>query len=225
MNTEAPLYEGWDFGHSHPCVVWAQFLPQGALHILGGVMGAALFIEDFAPIALQYRSQWFPHPLDIQSTGDPAGESFSPHGVSTSAVDVLRANGVRVEPAHGANSVDRRDVAIQTLAGYMRRLVGSAAAFQVNPRFVVSKRGSQITPVLVDGFEAGYVWDTKSTSSTTNPNTRRPLKDGLYDHSQNCVEYILLKFGPTAPTKKQTAPKEDLDWRVYMPMGEHSWMA
>ena len=29
----------------------------------------------------------------------------------------------------------------------------------------------------------------------------------------------------TTPTKKQTAPKEDLDWRVYMPMGEHSWMA
>jgi len=111
MNTQAPLYEGWEFGHSHPCVAWAQFLPQGALRILGGVMGAALFIEDFAPIALQYRSQWFPHPPDIQSTGDPAGESFSPHGVSTSAVDVLRANGVRVEPAHEANSVDRQDVA------------------------------------------------------------------------------------------------------------------
>jgi hypothetical protein len=60
---------------------------------------------------------------------------------------------------------------------------------------------------------------------TVSPITRRPLKDGFYDHSQNCVEYILLKFGPTAPTKKQTAHKEDLDSRVYMPMGEHSWMA
>jgi len=76
-----------------------------------------------------------------------------------------------------------------------------------------------------EGGGADDVWDSKSTKSTTNPNTRRPLKDGYYDHSQNCVEYILLKFGPTAPTKKQTAPKEDLDWRVYMPMGEHSWMA
>jgi hypothetical protein len=31
---EAALYEGWDFGPGHPCVVWAQFLPVGALHVL-----------------------------------------------------------------------------------------------------------------------------------------------------------------------------------------------
>jgi hypothetical protein len=48
------------------------------------------------------------------------------------------------------------------------------------PSVVVSKRGSQITPVLVDGFEVGYVWDTKSTSSTASPNTRRALKDSYY---------------------------------------------
>ena len=28
-NREAPLLEGWDFGHGHPCVVWAQFVPTG----------------------------------------------------------------------------------------------------------------------------------------------------------------------------------------------------
>jgi hypothetical protein len=112
------------------------------------------------------------------------------------------------------------------LGADMRRLSATGTAFRVNPRFVVvSKRGTQITPVLVDGFEAGYVWDTKSTSTTTKPNTRRPLKDGFHDHSQNCVEYVLLKFGPSAPTKKQTAPKDQTNWRVYMPMGEHSWMA
>jgi hypothetical protein len=82
----------------------------------------------------------------------------------------------------------------------MRRLTGTGPAFGVAPRFVVvTARGSQSTPVLVDGFEAGYVWDSKSTASTSNPNTRRPLKDGYYDHAQNRLEYILLAFGPNVP--------------------------
>jgi hypothetical protein len=199
--------QGWDFGHGHPSVVWAQFLPWGALHVLGGVMGASMFIEDFCPIALQYRAQWFPRILEVQCTGDPAGESFSPHGVATSAVDVLRKNGIVVRVVPNANRVDRRDVAIQTIAGYMRRVTPQGPAFKIAPRFaIVTKRGTNATPVLLDGFEAGYVWDTKSTASTANPSTRRPLKDGFYDHAQNATEYIILAFGPAAGVK--TKPRE-----------------
>jgi hypothetical protein len=36
---------------------------------------------------------------------------------------------------------------------------------------------------------------------TTNPNTRRPLKDGYYDCGQNCVEYIAQMFGPGTKLK------------------------
>ena len=206
-NPETPLLEGWDFGHGHPCVIWAQFLPWGALHVLGGVMGASMFIEDFCPIALQYRAQWFPRALEVQSTGDPAGASFSSHGVATSAVDVLRRHGIRIRTVGNANRVDRRDVAIQTIAGYMRRLTPQGAGFRVAPRFVVvTRRGTKPTPVLVDGFEAGYVWDVKSAASTSTPNTRRPLKDGYYDHSQNCAEYIILAFGPASGIESEAPP-------------------
>jgi len=224
---EAALYEGWDFGHGHPCVVWAQFLPIGALHVLGGVMGAAMFIEDFCPIALQYRAQWFPNLLEVRSTGDPAGESFSPHGVATSAFDVLAKRGVRLQSVPSANRVERRDVAIQSIAGYMRRLTGAeGAAFKVAPRFVVvTARGSQSTPVLVDGFEAGYVWDSKSTASTSHPNTRRPLKDGFYDHGQNGLEYVMLAFGPTVSQKK-TAVDPVVERRYVDPVSmRNAWMA
>jgi len=37
---------------------------------------------------------------------------------------------------------------------------------------VVTKRGSQSTPVLLDGFEAGFVWDAESTTD------RAPQPDG-----------------------------------------------
>jgi hypothetical protein len=53
--------------------------------------------------------------------------------------------------------------AIQAAAGYMRRLTATGPAFQINPRFVVLGRKSQRqSPVLLDGLEAGYVWDDKS---------------------------------------------------------------
>ena len=172
-------------------------------------------------MALQYRAHWFPGVLEVRSTGDPAGESFSPHGVATSAADVLRKHGVDLQLFSSATRVDRRDMAIQTVAGYMRRLTPQGPAFRVTPQFVVvTKRGSTTTPVLVDGFEAGYVWDSKSTKGTTNPNTRRPLKDGYYDHGQNCVEYIALMFGPRTkrkPALAQTAPPR-------FALSPHSWM-
>jgi len=221
---EAPLCEGWDFGHSHPCVVWAQFLPIGALQVLGGVMGTTMFIEEFCPNALQYRTQWFPKALEVLSTGDPAGESFSPHGAATSAFDVLAKHKVRLQSIPSANRVERRDVAIQSIAGCMQCLTGTGPASCVAPRFVVvTSRGSQETPVLVDGFDAGYVWDTKNTASTSNPNTRRPLKDGYYDHAQNCLEYILHAYGPTVAERKP-APQPRY---VSVDVGSQafSWMA
>jgi len=39
---------------------------------------------------------------------------------------------------------------------------------------------NRVPQVLLKRAEAGYVWDAKSTKGTTNPNTRRPLKDGYY---------------------------------------------
>jgi hypothetical protein len=186
------------------------------------LMGASMFIEDFCPVALQYRAQWFPRLFEVRSTDDPAGESFSPHGVATSAADVLRKHGVELQFFSTANRVDRRDMAIQTVAGYMRRLTPQGPAFKVTPQFVVvTKRGSTTTPVLVDGFEAGNVWDAKSTKGTSNPNTRRSLKDGYYDYGQNCVEYIALMFGPG--TRRKAAPKAKVS--PTFPSDPLSWMA
>jgi hypothetical protein len=88
---------------------------------------------------------------------------------------------------------------------------------------VVTARGSQSTPVLVDGFEAGYVWDSKNTASTSNPNTRRSLKDGFYDHGQNWLEHIPLAFGPTVGEKK--TPTEPRFFNVNPGYGEYGWMA
>lgn len=194
FNPELPLCEAWDFGHHHPCVVWTQFLSGGALAVLGGVMGESLFLEDFVPEVLAIRGQWCPNPIEVRSTGDPAGTAMSSQGTNKSAADVLKAYGIQLQVIKGANHPNARHAAIQQMAGYLRRLTPSGPALAVNPRFwIVAKASRRMSPVLIDGLEAGYVWDDAAAQTGA---VRKPRKDGYYDHAQNCLEYALLKFGP-----------------------------
>ena len=104
LNEAVPLLEGWDFGHKHPAVVWAQILPWGEFRVLGGILGRDQFIEDFAPMAVALRHLWFggepdaqgerPLPCEVWSTGDPAGDQNNSQGTRVSAADVLREYGV-----------------------------------------------------------------------------------------------------------------------------------
>jgi hypothetical protein len=92
------------------------------------------------------------------------------------------------------------------MASAMRRRTGRGEAFTVNPRFVlITPHGIKRTEVLVDAFEAGYVWDDRALSNTTSPNTRRPKKDGFYDHCMNCCEYSELAFGQAQPSRIEVA--------------------
>jgi len=222
-----PLFEAWDFGHSAPCVSWHQLQRGGARWvILGAVQGQALFLEDFAPAVLDLRARWFPiaagpaytpqrvatlrdwqaRPqnvtLNVLSCGDPAGATNNSQGTNRSAVTVLREMGIDVVTEPNANHLERRNYAIQVLAGYMERsLPDGSPCFQVCDRFVVLSRDHRprVRSLLVDGLEAGYVWDTLSMARTASPSTRRPRKDGVFDHSMNTIEYAVLQFAPASP--------------------------
>jgi hypothetical protein len=217
-----PLYESWDFGHSSPCVTWHQVQRGGARWVMfGGVQGRNLFLEDFAPAVLEIRGQWFTAKsgsrlfgsewgdrhrdhlaLNVQSVGDPAGDTNNSQGTNRSAVTVLREMGIYVLTQPDANHLERRNYSIQVLAGYMERsLPDGMPCFQVSNRFLVlsKERGAQPRSLLVDALEAGYVWDKLSMARTASPNTRRPRKDGTFDHSMNTCEYAALAFAPAAP--------------------------
>jgi PBSX family phage terminase large subunit len=207
INPHLPLIEAWDFGHSHPCVIWLQFLPIGAVQILGAVMGHNLYLEDFAPIALNYRAQWCPNPMEVWSTGDPAGLMASNQGLRSTVSEILAEHGIALKRIDGANQPEIRYGAIQALSQYMRRSsLDGQPAFRIHPRAaIVSADGVKHLPFLVDGFEAGYVWDTRQVVGL-KAGIRRPRKDGYYDHGQNCVEYAQIGFGVSQPT--QTSVKK-----------------
>jgi hypothetical protein len=62
--------------------------------------------------------------------------------------------------------------------------------------------------LFLDGLEAGYIWDDRSIANSVSPNTRRPKKDGTYDHLQNCAEYSWLNYGPVTMNTKEAAQAE-----------------
>ena len=192
-----PLLESWDFGHRHPAVLWSQFTPNGWT-VLGEVQGTNQFIEEFAPRVLQERAALFGDALEVWTCCDPAGAQHNSQGTRYSAVDVLRDFKIYPRWTGGSNSPTQRDAAIQALSRALTRLQHKHPSVQIHPR----------CRLYIDGLEAGYVWDERSISNTVSPNTRRPRKDGTYDHLQNCGEYTWLNFGAAHMSQIDTARQE-----------------
>lgn len=206
MNPALPLYEAWDFGTSRPCVTWAQFTPWGALHILGGIMGEDIFLEDFVPLVIQQRAQWFGTPYDIQACCDPAGANKNSLGSSVTGVKALQELlGYAPRSVSTSNTPEIRSVAIQTLASYMRRrAIKGGEAFQIDQTHwrVIGQDQARTDAFGPDGFEAGYVWDDRVVRTAGGKPIQVPKKDGYYDHCQNDCEYLIANFGPVLPTQK-----------------------
>ena len=196
FDPSVPLIEAWDFGHHHPAVLWSQFV-RGSWHVLGEVMGQDQFIEEFAPWVLQQRAALFPG-ADVWACCDPAGARLDSQGINNTAVNIL--NGFQVYPrwVDGSNSPTFRDAAIQKISAALTKLHRDGPAVKVHPR----------CRLFIDGLEAGYIWDERSVANSISPNTRRPRKDGTYDHLQNDAEYTWLNYGPVQMDEKQAAKLE-----------------
>jgi hypothetical protein len=194
FNPDLPLLESWDFGHHHPAVLWSQFV-RGSWHVLGEVMGHDMFLEEFAPWVLQQRAALFEGVRDVWTCCDPAGSRLDSQGINNTAVAILQQHKVFPRWIDGANSPTYRDAAIQKLAEALGKLQRGQPMVRVHPR----------CRLFLDGLEAGYIWDDRSIANSVSPNTRRPKKDGKYDHLQNCAEYTWLNFGAAYMSKEQAA--------------------
>jgi hypothetical protein len=225
FNQYLPLLEGWDFSHSHPAVLWAQWDAYAArLNILGGVQGYSMFLEHFAPKALEIRYRWFPQcgiptealeslehvthgvavprPVDTWSWCDPAGATNT-SGSRVTAVTTLQNFGVYPRSLGNANAAPERFAAIQALGGLMLRTARDGGrAVRINPRCVELRRqrGKFIeapSQLAVDAMSLGYVWDDKAAPDN-NPNVKRPKKNhrgDKFSHLMNGLEYIVLGEG------------------------------
>lgn len=205
---EYALIELWDFGQRHPAVSWHQFLPGGMWNILGEWMGDRTFLDEAVPAVAAQRNEWFPKINAIKVGCDPAGAGVQGHGLRMTAVEVLNKHlrmlyGPEVGAIYrgDANRPERREWCIQQISGYMGRLIEKRPAMLVHPR----------CPILIDGFEAGYIFDDRKFVNASLPNIRKPKKDGYYDHLQNTVEYAMLYFGTAIVREEHPRPARDYD--------------
>lgn len=201
-----PLIESWDFGQKHPAVSWHQFLPWGWWNVLGEYMGTRQFIDEAVPAVAALRTELFPGLTSLRVCCDPAGAAIQGHGVRQTAVEVLNAHlrgvygpNVGAQFVNGSNRPEKRDYCVQQISGYMNRLIQGRPAVLFHPR----------CEILVDGCEAGYVFDDRALSGAALPNFRKPKKDGYYDHLQNTLEYTMLNYGtsivPTTDVSRMSA--------------------
>jgi hypothetical protein len=202
------LIEAWDFGHKHPAVSWSQFLPFGGWNVLAEWMGHRQFLDEAVPAVAALRAELFPSVTTLRVCCDPAGAGTQGHGIRQTAVDVLNKHlrqlygpqmGARF--TQDANRPEKREWAIQQISGYMSRIVRGRPALLIHPR----------CGTLIDGFEAGYVFDDRKFINSRLPNVRKPKKDGFYDHLQNTVEYAMLNYGTGVVSVERRRPEPDLD--------------
>lgn len=202
------LIESWDFGQKHPAVTWSQFTPNGCWNFLGEWMGTRKFLDEAVPAVAALRAELFPNVTALKVCCDPAGAGTQGHGIRQTAVDVLNKHlrqlygpAVGAKYTQNANRPEKREWAIQQISGYMSRIIQGRPAFLVHPRCAI----------LIDGCEAGYVFDDRKFINAAYPNIRRPKKDGYYDHLQNTMEYTMLNYGTGVVQIERKRPEPDYD--------------
>ncbi len=177
FDPDLPLLEGLDEGKHHPAWLCAQRTNHGALHILGGLLGKRMFIDDFELLVDKYRLEWFGRPQTIQRCGNAkrSGFTFRQH----------------------SNDPDVREKMIQTVGSMMRRRAGVGQALQVtddSARFIMaSYKLHKTTKIFVDSLEGSYVWD-ENYLSVGHLRVRQPKFDQWVEGWQRCQENILFNF-------------------------------
>lgn len=232
-NAQLPLYESYDYGFHHPCVVFYQWAPWGWLGILGGVMGQDMHLDEFLPIVERYRLKWFGDVDLIDATCDPAGANENAQGIKGKPVSILRewyrehrTGKHEVVPRYisAANMPENRRTAIDRGATYMRHQgMGGAECFAVDRERWVLVSKDEIGNLderwdgfFLDGLELGYVLESDDAESILKPKARHssrlgtyyvPVKDGWFEHAQNCFEYGLQMHVHDLPQASARAPE------------------
>lgn len=191
-----PVFEGWDFGYTHPAVLWSQFV-EGQWRILAELLGSNQGIDDFADEALRYRGALFPQAYRFESVCDPAGFAKNPQGMQQTAVEILQSKNVNLadfETVKGYNAPQTEYGAIQATMKLLRQTVRGQPALLVD---------ASCANVAL-GMEAGYIWSDRQYAGTLgsvkSPDKRR---DTEYNHLQDCWLYTLLRFGGASMTFEQ----------------------
>lgn len=225
------LLEAFHSGQHHPVWLVAQRSHHGALHILGGVIGKRLFLEDFIPIVQDKRLEWFGPHRDFRSCCDDPRDSVT----ATKLVDAeaVKQAKIKLQWSKLSSAPDVRESVIQTLGSMMLRRTTQGQAFQVSndpSRFLMASRSVvKQTKMFIDALEGSYVWD-QNYVSVGNRTVRQPKFDEWVTGQQRCLENMTLNFCVSRPSDADKDAKElqkrlrEREGGLSGPSGPNSWM-
>lgn len=185
------VYRAWDYGYHHPCCVFAQKVPEtGQLAVLAALMGEDTQIRDFAKQVLTYQADRFPK-ADYQDVCDAAGNHKSDKSELTS-VEIL--NSLGIYPAWMNEGITPGIDLIRDLLLMHKGL----------PRLIFAD--SNDCSLMVDMMAGGYRYPLVQGDMAEKP---LPLKDGYYEHTADCLRYLVTWLYWVVMPKKEEAPPPD----------------
>lgn len=191
-----PIFEGWDFGYSHPAVLWSQAV-NGQWRILAELMGSNQGVDDFADMALRYRGELFPQAFRFEAVCDPSGFARGA-GLTGTVIELFGKKGVYFadyDTVKGYNHPTAEYGAIQSTMRLLRATVG-----QGQPALVIDAS----CKAFALGMEAGYIWsDRKYAGALGSVKTPDKTRETEYNHLQDCWLYTLMRFGAASMTFEQ----------------------
>lgn len=217
-----PVLEAFQYGQHHPTWVCAQRTYRGGLKILGAILGKRMFLEDFLPIVMGYRAEWFEKAV-FKTCCDPPPDIGSTRYTNLSA---LRDAGLLPIYKPNSNAPDVREAVIQDLASLLRRSgrEGFCISSDVT-RFLVAadKKTINHDRFVLDGFESDYVWD-EHVISVGSKKVRQPKALEWVDGAQRCIENLWLNFGVNLKSdfEKDRDKEKAAELRPYKPVSAWS---
>ena len=212
VESQFPLIEAFHAGQHHPSWLVVQRSPFGAAHVLGGIIGKKLFLEDFLPLVDSYRDLWFPNRAFITVCDPPP--SRDDEGRFTS-INILREHKLKLRWRDNSNSPDVRESVIQNIAGMMKRRLGPTQGFLINEdesRWLMASMAKvKHTRLFMDSCEGSYVWD-ENLVSVGNKKVRQPTVNQWLEGQQRCLENIILNCFAGKETEEEKRRKQQASY-------------
>lgn len=207
IRTDAPIFEGFEFGKHNPTWVFAQTMYAGGLSLLGGIRAEGMVLEDFLPLVKQYRGEWFPRGVKVQSCTSPMGDKANALSTRFTSLDILRDAIGTVHYRDNGNASDVRLALIESLSGQLRRRTTTgdeSIAVNNDPSrwLKASHDGVKESAFMHIAMEAGYTWDPHFVS-VSSKEIKQPREDDKYANVVHCVEDIILNFLAGRPSEEE----------------------
>lgn len=177
IDSESPIYMGWDFGLTPACII-TQFV-MGQLRIIKEFVSDNCTVQDLVKFVVKpWLNKNVPPTIEIISDSDPSDPHASSDG--TTSRQVLAENGIPTTPAITNNPIQRIDAVKDFLSSLS---IGK-------PSLILSKKGC---PILRDGFLGKYHYKRLRVLNTNayqdKPNKIHPVSD-IHD----ALQYVALRI-------------------------------